>query len=137
MIYRKPEKLLSNKILMHYEINFLKSLLLTVSIETLVLLILNKTRVLINNQKISILLITGITASAATLPYFWFIFPLFIKTKLLYHLSSEISAVLLETFIILGFLRISYKKAFLVSLATNAVSYSLGLLIHWLFGILA
>lgn len=114
---------------MSYEFDFLGSLSLTVAIETIVLLLLNKTSFLIKKQKFWILLIAGITASCATLPYFWFILPLFISSKLAYSIVAEFLAIFLESFIVLGFLRINYKKAILVSLICNFVSYFLGLLI--------
>jgi hypothetical protein len=114
---------------MSYEFDFLGSLFLTVAIETIVLLLLNKTSLLIEKQKFWIILITGITASCATLPYFWFILPLFIRSKLAYSIVAEFLAVFLESFIVMGLLRINYKIAFAVSLLCNLISYSLGLLI--------
>jgi hypothetical protein len=116
---------------MLYEISFLKALLLTISIETSVLFLLFK--VFFKTLKTSnwMLLLTGIVPTLATLPYLWFILPLFLKTKLWYVTGSEASAILIESVIILGLLRINYTKAFLVSLICNATSFLTGLLIHW------
>jgi len=116
---------------MIYEFSFLKALLLTITIETLVLFLLFK--VFYKTLKISnwILLLTGVLATFATLPYLWFILPLFIKTKLWYIIGSEVSAILIESVIILGLLRINYTKAILVSVICNMTSFLIGLLIHW------
>jgi len=116
---------------MEYEISFLKALLLTIIIETSVLFILFK--VFFKSMNISnwLLLLTGILATFATLPYLWFILPLFIKTRLWYVIGSEAIAISIESIIILGLLRINYSKAFMVSLICNLTSYLIGLLIHW------
>jgi len=113
---------------MDYELNFLHALFLTVVIETIVLLVLSKT--LYKNDKIPLplVILTGVVASMATLPYLWFIFPLFIKSKLWYKLLSEVTAVVIETLIIYGMLKISLKKSFVISLICNLTSYLIGLL---------
>jgi hypothetical protein len=114
---------------MEYEIHFLKALLLTITIETTVLFLLFK--VFYKTLKINnwLLLLSGILASFSTLPYLWFIIPLFIKTKILYVITSEISAILIESIIILGLLRINYSKAIIVSIACNMTSFLIGLII--------
>lgn len=115
---------------MEYEINFLKALLLTVSIETIVLLILSKTFYRCDTYPFKLIILTGIITSLATLPYLWFIFPLFLKTKLWYKLISEITAILIETLIIWGILKTTIKKSFIISLICNMTSYILGLIIN-------
>jgi hypothetical protein len=120
---------------MHYEIDFLKALALTITIETVVLFVLIKvfyTKFQIKNW---VILISGITASFATLPYLWFILPIFIKSKIYYSLVAELTAVILESFILLGFLRVNYKNALLISIICNSISYITGLILtyqtHW------
>lgn len=116
----------------HDEIlNFLKALLLTIGIETLLLFLLFKT--FYRNLKIKNipLLLTGITASLITLPYVWFVFPVFIHYRISYITVSECFAILAETFLIAKFLKIEYKKAFLASLICNVISFSIGLLINY------
>lgn len=115
---------------MDYEISFLKSLLLTVSIEIFVILLLSKTLYRRDAIPFKRIILTGIIASMATLPYLWFIFPLFLKTKLLYQLISEITAILIETLIVWGILKTTIKKSFIISLICNMTSYSLGLIIR-------
>ncbi len=117
---------------MEYEIDFIQSLLLTISIETIVLLILAKTVFQSDNIPIYYLILTGIIASLTTLPYFWFILPIIIKSKLWFHIVSELTAIIVETFIISGFLRISLKKALFLSFCCNMISYLTGLLINLL-----
>jgi hypothetical protein len=114
---------------MDYEINFLKALLLTILIETLVLFVLSKT--LYRNQAIplKLVILTGIITSMATLPYLWFIFPLFLKSKLSYKVVSELTAILVETLIIYGILKTSLKKSLIISTICNLASYSVGLII--------
>ena len=114
---------------MNYEIDFLKSLVLTIFIETIVLLFLFKVIFIKLKTKTWIIILAGITASFATLPYLWFILPLFLKTKLLYKIVSEIFAILIESLIFLGFLRIDYKKALLISIICNSISYIGGIII--------
>lgn len=116
---------------MEYEIGFLKALLLTIIVETAVLFLLFK--LYFKTLKISnwILLLTGILATLATLPYLWFIFPLFIHVKLWYIVVSELSAIVIESVIILGLLKINYPKALLVSFVCNATSYLIGLWISF------
>jgi hypothetical protein len=116
---------------MDYEINFLKSLLFTISIETVVLFLLFKLPYKSLNINNKLLLLTGFLATFSTLPYLWFILPMVIKTKLYYTIISEVAAVLIESVIIMGLLRISYKKAISVSFICNMTSFLIGLLIKW------
>jgi hypothetical protein len=110
---------------------FLKSLILTILIEMSVLIIF--IRFVIKKKEISLprLLFTGFIASFATLPYLWYIFPTYIDQKGWYIIVSESFAVLIESFIILAILRISYLKAFLCSIACNMISFVIGLHINW------
>lgn len=114
---------------MIYEFIFLKALLLTISIETLVLYIIFRT--IYRQTKISIvtILLTGIIASSATLPYLWFILPIIVKSRLLYHIIGESCAFIIESFIIWGFLKIKLTKSILVSAMCNLSSYLIGLFV--------
>src|SRR5690242_4457960 len=116
---------------MEYEINFLKALLLTITIETAVLFLLFHTIFKTGKPVNWLLLLTGVTATLATLPYLWFILPIFIHSKLWYNIVCESLAIAVESVIILGLLRIKYPKALLVSLICNMASYLTGLLISW------
>jgi len=118
-------------LMMEYEMNFLKALLFTISIETAVLFVLFKLYYKSLKVKNWLLLITGIFTSFSTLPYLWFIFPIFIHSKLWYIIISELSAILVESVIILGLLKISYTRSLIVSVACNMSSFLIGLLIKW------
>ena len=115
---------------MIYEIEFLKALALTITIETAVLFLLFKVifkKIEISNVH---LLLTGIFTTFATLPYLWFIFPYFIHSKIWYHVLGEMFVTVVESIIIMAMLRIKYSMALLVSFICNAMSYGIGLLIH-------
>jgi hypothetical protein len=116
---------------MDYEINFLKALIFTISIETTVLFLLFKLIFKSLRIKNWLILFTGILTTFSTLPYLWFILPIFIKTHIYYSIISEVSAIMIESVIILALLRISYKKALIVSITCNMASYLVGLAINW------
>lgn len=114
--------------MIQYAHDFLWALFLTVSIETtLVLFILKKfykDRVSITN-----IVSAGIFANALTLPYVWFIFPrLFTQPKAI--IFSEMFAFLIEAIFYKTFLKLSYKKAFIISLIANLITYSLSLILN-------
>lgn len=116
---------------MEYEFSFLKALLLTIAVETAVLFVLFHT-IFKNEKPVSwLLLLTGVVATMTTLPYLWFIIPMFIHSKLWYNVVCESLAVVVESVIILGLLRVKYPKAFLISLICNMASYGIGWLIRW------
>lgn len=115
---------------MIYEIEFLKALLLTISIETAVLFVLFKVffkKIEISNLS---LFLTGMITTFSTLPYLWFIFPYFIHSKIWYHVFGEMFVTVVESIIIMAMLRIKYSMALLVSFICNVTSYGIGLMIH-------
>ncbi len=116
---------------MDYEILFFKSLILTILIESIVLILFF--RLIIRNENLSIyrLLSTGVIASFATLPYLWFILPNFVDQKIWYVIIGESFAVLMETFIIGVILKIKLSKSFLSSVTCNLISFLIGLTINW------
>lgn len=115
---------------MIYEIEFLKALILTITIETIVLFVLFKVFFKKNEISNVHLFFTGILITFATLPYLWFIFPYFIHSKIWYHVFGEMFVTVIESIIIMAMLRIKYSKALLVSFICNVTSYGIGLLIH-------
>ena len=117
--------------MMDYELLFLKSLALTVFIETLVMIVFFQ---YIFRQKeigISKLLITGFLASFATLPYLWFVFPNYIDQKIWYIFIGESFAIIVESIIIAAIFKIKYTKSFLCSFICNMISFSTGLMINF------
>lgn len=112
-------------------VNFLKALFITILVELIVLFILFRTKYKALNIKTYLLLAVGILASLSTLPYVWFVLPIFIKTNLIYIITSELSVIIIESLLIFGILRIDYKKALIVSIICNVTSFLIGLAINW------
>jgi len=114
---------------MDYELMFLKALVLTIFIETLVIIVFFQLVIKRKGIEISKLLITGIIASFATLPYLWFVFPIFIEQKIWYAIIGESFAVLVETFIIGAILRTKLVTSLLCSFTCNMISFLIGLIL--------
>lgn len=112
-----------------YEQKFLIALLLTIIIEIIVALLLVKFFYKEKEIKTSKVIFTGFIASALTLPYFWFILPIYISNRSLYIIIGEVSIVLIEALIYQQFLGLKFMKAFTVSLLANIASILLGLII--------
>jgi len=106
---------------------FITSLVFTDASETIILFLLLwfvfKSRKLGWKRIVSV----GLFASFSTIPYVWFVFPYLTywsrNTSLIW---SEIFAFVIEAIIYRFFLNLSWKRALLVSLFCNAVSYFLG-----------
>jgi cytochrome c biogenesis protein CcdA len=116
---------------MLYEYEFLISLAFTSFIEVLTLYVLIRCFCKDESAKISnsLLFFTGFLSSFATLPYLWFIIPLFIKTRSQYILFGESFVILLESLIIFFLLRVNLKKSFSISLICNILSFLMGLIL--------
>jgi len=116
---------------MLYEYEFLISLAFTLIIEITTLFIIIKYFCKDEGAKISnsLLFFTGFLSSFATLPYLWFIIPLFIKTRIEYILFGESFVIFLETFIIFFLLRVNLKKSFYISFICNISSFLIGLIL--------
>lgn len=116
---------------MLYEYKFLISLTFTLFIETITLYILIKYFFKYDGAKISnsLLFFTGFFSSFATLPYLWFIIPLFVKTRFQYILFGESFVILLESLIIFFLLRVNLKKSFSISFICNILSFLIGLIL--------
>lgn len=111
---------------------FLQALLITILIETLVLFLLFKTKYKKLNINNKLLLFTSILASFSTLPFVWFVLPIYVQPNLSYLLVSESSVMIVESLIIYMILKIDYKKALIVSIACNLVSFFGGLILNWM-----
>lgn len=114
-----------------YETQFLFSLFLTVAVETAVLFILLRKLAKVQAKKVpgAQIVFSGVLASAATLPYVWFVLPAFFGSFQSFVLVSELFAVVAETVMYFFLLRQGLKTSFLLSLACNAASFLLGLAI--------
>ena len=115
---------------MIYEIMFLKALGFTIVIELVILVVIVRYFYKIKKKEISNgLLIFAGTASFATLPYVWFIFPAFIKEYNLYLIVAEISVLFLEAIFYYFVLKIGFLKSFFLSLVCNTASFVLGIVV--------
>ena len=117
-----------------YEIKYLQSLLFTVLVETVFLFVSVRfvfkiKRSSVNNKMI---VLGWIICSSVTLPYVWFIMPVFIKNYQLFIIIAEVFAVIAESIIIFFLLRVPLKKSFLISLICNVASFVLGELIKFI-----
>ena len=112
---------------MSYGAYFLLSLLLTLVVEipTLFLVARYLLKIKIEAKEI---LYRGVFVNLFSLPYLWFIFPLFISSHN-YILIGEILVVLIEAVILLKVLKIKFKNAFVLSLIANFSSYLAGIVL--------
>ena len=113
---------------MDYELMFLKGLAWTIFLETAVMIVYFRLIDKRIHHRISKLLQTGFIASFATLPYLWFVFPIFMEHKIAYVVVGETFAVLMETLIINALLRTQLRSSFLCSLTCNMFSFITGLI---------
>ena len=114
---------------MLYEQKFLFSLFLTLIVEIPIAVFLVKYLYKHKEIKISKIIFTGFIASALTLPYFWFVLPVYISNRSLYIVIGEVLIILIETIIYKQFLELKLPKAFVISLIANISSILLGLMI--------
>lgn len=104
---------------------FLPALLLTISIETALLFPALRIFAKGERQPVARILFAGLLASFATLPYLWFVLPLYLKHR--YYLwIGEAGVTLIEMVILRQLLSLNWKQAFLISQACNLVSFLLG-----------
>lgn len=114
-----------------YEFHFLRSLALTIFVETLLLFLVVRRFYKLPETRLSrvLLLAGGMLASGATLPYVWFVFPAFIQNRAFYTIVVESFATIAETAIFIMLFRMDWKKAFLLSACCNVGSFLVGKLL--------
>ncbi|MDO8529408.1 MAG: hypothetical protein Q7S18_01945 [bacterium] len=112
---------------MSYGFYFFLSLLFTLTVEIPTLFLVAKYLLRIQIQAKEILY-WGVFVNLFSLPYLWFVFPLFISSHN-YILIGEILVVAIETIILLKVLKINFKNAFILSLVANVAAYLAGLII--------
>lgn len=112
---------------MSYGMYFALSLLCTLAVEIPILFVL--TRYLLKTKiPAKEIFYWGAFVNFFSLPYLWFVLPLFIGSSS-YALVGESLVVLIETTIFVTVLKINIKKAFLISLVANLASYAVGVFI--------
>lgn len=114
---------------MSYEQKFLFSLLLTLAVE--IPIVFYFVRYIYKNKeaKISKIAFVGSVASALTLPYLWFILPLYVSDRIPYIILGEGLVVFVEAVIYKQFLQLGFFRAIVVSLIANIASVVLGWII--------
>ncbi|MFH1667399.1 MAG: hypothetical protein ABH884_00040 [Candidatus Komeilibacteria bacterium] len=113
---------------MLYGFYFLLALLLTVVLETLTLFFVARYLLKIKTKTRDIVY-WGVFVNLFSLPYLWFVFPLFIPSYDISILIGEILVVIIELVILFKALKISLKEAFSLSLIANFVSYVIGIIL--------
>lgn len=113
---------------MLYEQKFLLSLILTLTIELPIIFILVRYVYKYRQIEISRILFVGFIASALTLPYLWFILPVYFRDRSAYIMVGESFAIIAEAIIYNRLLNLKLFESFKVSLAANIVSVILGTL---------
>lgn len=116
---------------MIYEIEFIKSLLMTVAAEVLVAIILRRwlPKALGLSVSYGKLIVIVAVASIITLPYVWFILPIILKTRIQYVIIAELLVWIAEAVWYKAILKLNIKQALILSLAANGFSYLIGVLV--------
>ena len=112
-----------------YFIQFWKSLLLTITLETIVLFFLCKLFFKKDNLKTWKIILTWILASSITLPILRFVLPQIFHNYTVYAIFGEMFVTFLEVFIIKYLLDINRQKATIASVVCNLFSVIIGLLL--------
>lgn len=108
---------------------FLKSLLLTILLETFALFFLCKLFFKKDNLKTWKIILTWIIASTVTLPILRFVLPHIFHNYTVYAIVGEVFVTFVEIFIIKYILDINRQKSTIASIACNLFSVIIGLLL--------
>jgi hypothetical protein len=111
---------------MQYEQLFLRALALTLIVEVPVVFLLVK--YWLKKSAYVDIVFSGIIASSLTLPYFWFVLPVYIFEKNLYNIAGEILIIIVESLIYWRFLKLKFGQALFVSLVANLASILIGIM---------
>ncbi len=111
---------------MLHEHKFLFALLLTLIIEIPIFVLLVNYFCKHNKVEIYKIALIGAIASALTLPYFWFILPIYIVNRFVFIFCGEILIIFIEAFIYSQLLKLKFSKAFIISLVANIFSAFFG-----------
>ena len=113
-----------------YETLFVYALIMSIVIETIVLILLLKSLFKKEAAKIKIgqMIFTGIIATAVTIPYLWFVLPSLMSGSI-YVIVGEVLVFLVEGVIINQILKLKMSTSMIVSFICNLVSFLLGLLL--------
>jgi hypothetical protein len=109
---------------------FLKALVLTDTIETILLFLIIRLWFKIPRSGLSnsLLLFSGIYCSATTLPYLWFVAPRFLHPYAVLLVVGELGVFLAEAVFYYFVLGIGARRSLIVSFVCNGASLAAGLL---------
>ncbi len=112
---------------MQFEQRFLISLFFTLVIELPIVFVLIRYFFKYKSLTISKILFTSLIATALTLPYLWFVLPIFMgNNRVLYIIIGEALVILIEAIIYNQYLRLKFYESFAVSLIANISSVLFG-----------
>jgi hypothetical protein len=111
---------------MSYEQDFLISLLITLAIEIPVAIVIIRFLYKHKDIRIPAIVFTGLLATSLTLPYLWFILPIYNFNKNVYVILGEILVMIVEAIIYKQLLKIKWSEAIITSLLANLSSVTLG-----------
>jgi hypothetical protein len=110
-----------------YVHSFLSSLVFTICIETALLYFLLQFVFAYKDSDRTTIIVTGLFANFATVPYVWFAFPYVTAwSRNTSTMLSEPFVFFVEAIVYRLFLRTSWTTSFLVSLICNLASYLIG-----------
>jgi hypothetical protein len=114
-----------------FELRFLISLLITVVVETSVILCCIRFWFKITSSQLPLhrCLFAGFFASFATLPYLWFVLPAFVHSYPLQVISGEIGVFVIEAVAYLFLLDLPLRKTVALSFLANLASVIVGLFV--------
>jgi len=115
---------------MLYDQKFLFFLLLTLIVEIPIAVFFVRRFYKYKEIKISKIVFAGLIASVLTLPYFWFVLPVYISSRSLYIFIGEVLIIFIEAIIYNQFLKLKLSNALIVSSVANIASIFLGLIIQ-------
>ena len=111
---------------------FLFNCAFTIVVETLVFIFIVRSSFKISKEKLSLsrLILGGLFASSITIPWVWFVFPYFFSNTLILALAAgEFFAFAVEAVFYRSMFEMPWRRSIIISLACNASSYFLGLLV--------
>ena len=120
---------------MIYEQKFILALIQTLLIEVPVLVFFvhyfyNKNKSDTIKIELYKTILIGILATSLTLPYLWFVLPVFISDRFLFVLFGEVFIVIIEMVIYNQFFHtLNLKRAFIISLTANTLSVLGGIIL--------
>lgn len=110
-----------------YERAFLLSLCVTLAVEVPIVFLIAWYKYKIRDW--FSILFTGFLATILTLPYLWFVLPVFVGDRVAYLVVGEVLVFIVETLVYYKVLNISLGRAVALSLVANTASAILGLVL--------